>query len=268
MLDTREWLADAKKLPVGRSNRTYHGAERRPNLVVRNEEHQWSAWCHSCGDGGSVKKEFVKVQEVVPVKKVSGCAGFLRSIDFSKPDPNVPYSQISMFLHKKGMSLMYLMHLQPKWSEQDKRIVLTTQQQVLGRDITETSHSKWYKYSGEYFFVKAQNVPLDGKVVVITEDLFSACKGQFFAGNSVVFVSVTGTRIDNVLITELIKAKCVILMLDGDAAGDSGCTAISKTLRLVGIPCSSVRLPDNHDPKDQKPDWWREFFKQLELNNA
>ena len=264
MLDPREWLKEAQRLPVGATTRTYHGAERRPNIVVRNEASQWSAWCHACGDGGTLKKEFVKVQVATPTERRAGDPGFLRNIDFSKPDMNIPYSDIALFLHSKGMALHYIQHLQPKWSVQDKRIVLTTEQQVLGRDITNLSHSKWYKYSGSYYFVKARNVPLDDKVVIITEDLFSACKGQYFAPEQVVFVSVSGTRIDSVLVTELLKARRVVIMLDGDAAGDAGCVTISKTLRLVGAPCGSVRLPNDLDPKDMSPRWWRDFILNLE----
>ena len=37
-LPTSEWLHLAKRVPLGRSDRTYHGRENRPNLVLYNNE--------------------------------------------------------------------------------------------------------------------------------------------------------------------------------------------------------------------------------------
>lgn len=51
-LPTIEWLHLAKRVPLGRSDRTYHGRENRPNLVVYNNESEWSAQtmaCPKCG---------------------------------------------------------------------------------------------------------------------------------------------------------------------------------------------------------------------------
>jgi len=258
MLHPSEWLKEAKQLPVGRTKRTYHGAEKRPNLVIRNTDTGWSAYCHSCHDKGYVAKEFVKVLEVAPVVRKASGAGFLRSLNL-ETDLNIPYSDISLFLHKKGMSLQYIQHLDPKWSAQDKRIVLTTKQQVLGRDITGFSPSKWWKYSGDYSYVLATDKPLQDKVVVLTEDLFSACKGQYFAPENVVFIAVTGTRIQDELLVQLTKVKQVVMLLDGDAAGDAGTTHITRTLRLIGVPHRVVRLPNGCDPKDMSPEWWTNF---------
>ena len=56
MLDRSEWLAEAQSLMVGASKRVYHGAETRPNLVLRNEPEGWSAYCFSCKQHGYVPK--------------------------------------------------------------------------------------------------------------------------------------------------------------------------------------------------------------------
>ena len=36
MIPREEWLQDAQALPVGRSERVYHGAEHRQNMLVTN----------------------------------------------------------------------------------------------------------------------------------------------------------------------------------------------------------------------------------------
>ena len=37
MIPIEEWLQDAQALPVGRSERVYHGAEHRQNMLVKNK---------------------------------------------------------------------------------------------------------------------------------------------------------------------------------------------------------------------------------------
>ena len=269
MLCSSEWLSQAKKLPIGQTTRVFHGAERRPNLVVRNTETSWSAYCHSCHDGGTVRKEHVKVlPKATPIKRKAGDPGFLRSINLDVSDPNIPFSDIIMFLHSKNMTLQYIQHLNPRWSAQDKRIVLETKEQMLGRDITNLSHSKWYKYSGVVPYVKAKDIPTEGKTVVLTEDLFSACKGQYYTSDNVVFIALVGTRISDSLLVELTKVKRVVMLLDGDDAGDEGSQVITRTLRLIGVPYEVVRVPQDLDPKDMLPQWWCDFSIKMEKQNA
>jgi hypothetical protein len=256
-LHPSEWLHLAKKLPVGRTQRVYHGAEKRPNLVVKNLTDKYTAWCHACHKGGVYQKEFVKVlDDVRPTNRKAGDPGFLRSINLALPDLNIPYSDIVMFLHSKHMTLDYIQHLNPQWSAQDKRIVLTTEDQCVGRDTTGHSPSKWYKYYGDCSYVRAKPSALAGKTVVLTEDLFSACKGQFFY-QDVLFISVMGTVVYDDLLHLLLKAKQVLVMFDGDSAGTLGTQNTLQKLRLVGIPCYNVSVPLNCDPKDQPPEWWR-----------
>ena len=63
MIPREEWLQDAQALPVGRSERVYHGAEHRQNMLIKNKPDGWSCWCFSCQDGGFVPKEHVRLQE-------------------------------------------------------------------------------------------------------------------------------------------------------------------------------------------------------------
>lgn len=261
-LHPSEWLHLAKKLPVGRTERVYHGAEKRNNLVVKNLTDKYTAWCFACHKGGVHQKEFVKVlDDVRPTNRKAGDPGFLRSINLALPDLNIPYSDIVMFLHSKHMTLDYIQHLNPQWSAQDKRIVLSTEDQCVGRDITGHSPSKWYKYYGDCSYVRATPAALAGKTVVLTEDLFSACKGCYFAPDDWLFISLMGTSLYNDLLVQLLQAKEVVMLLDGDDAGRAGTHSVIRALRLVGVPCCTVVVPEDLDPKDMSPEWWRTIIK-------
>ena len=265
MIPHSEWLKDAKKLPVGQTKRIYHGSEKRPNMIIKNLDSGYSCYCHACHDGAYVPKELVKVRPVIPTNRKSHDPGFLRSINLYKPDINIPYSDIMFFLHTKNMAMQYIQHLNPQWSAQDKRIVFSTEDQVVGRDITGTSLSKWYRYSERVEYIRAKPSPIAGSIVVLTEDLFSACKGQYFAPEDVLFVSLMGTSLKDGLLSELLKAKAVVICLDGDTAGVTGMLIALRTCRLVGIEASVLRVPNDLDPKDMLPDWWRQ---QIEVIRA
>ena len=96
MLHPDEWLREAKRLPIGRAARVYHGAEHRPNLVVKNLPDRYTCYCHRCHEGGVVLKEFVKVEQ--PTVKASestvtvlsaaltvGCSTFTNSFITTPP---------------------------------------------------------------------------------------------------------------------------------------------------------------------------------------
>lgn len=267
MLPSSEWLKDAQKLPVGQTRRIYHGSEKRPNLVIKNLDTGYSAYCHACHDGGYYPKELVKIQTVLPTNRKAKDAGFLRSINLHQPDTNIPYSDIALFLHSKHMTLHYISNLNPKWSAQDKRIVFQTTDQVVGRDITGLSKSKWYQYSERVSYIRAKPVPLANQIVILTEDLFSACKAQYFAGEGIVCVALMGTSLKDDLLSELLTVRAVIVCLDGDAAGKAGMLSILRTLRLVGCVVELLVVPQDLDPKDMLPDWWREQIEVIRVRS-
>jgi hypothetical protein len=267
MLDSSEWLKQAQRLAVGSSRRVYHGAESRPNLVVKNTQGHWSAYCHACHDGGRVTKEFVKVQpSKTVVNKQRNDPGFLRPITLYQPDINIPYAELTKFFHSKRMCLDYILHLNPQWSAQDNRIVLSTKDQMVGRDVSGLSKSKWYKYKGESNYMQAIDAGLAGKSVLLTEDLFSACKAQFFAPSDWVCIALMGTSLYNDLLQELLTVRRVVVMLDGDKAGQAGTAKTLKTLRLVGIDVTFLKLGLLDDPKDQDKQWWCNFYTSYNRN--
>lgn len=262
MLPTNEWLSDAKRIAVGSTNRVYHGAERRPNLVVRNLQDRYTAYCHSCKEGGVVMKDVVRVTaNEFKTTPLSTNPGLLLRIDLESL--NVPVPKIVEFLHSKDMSLFTLQAQAPMWSAKDQRIVFCTPDQVLGRDITGKSPAKWHMYRGAHNYARAKDVSLEDKVVVLTEDFFSAAKGQHYCPDYV-FVALVGTVLHPDLAVELMKAKHVILCLDGDDAGWHGATSIARKLNLLGIPYELRFPPAGKDPKNMDASWWENVFPNLE----
>lgn len=263
-MHTDEWLRQAKALPVGMSKRVYHGAERRTNLVVKNHPAYWSAYCQHCKTGGRVNKEYVSAAPVV-VSVLSKDPGALRPLTLYTPDPAIPYDKVGVFLHKKHMCLDYFVHLNPHWAAKDNRIVFITPQQMVGRDITEKSPAKWHKYSGYCSYIPAKNSPLAGQNIILTEDLLSATKAQFFAPDGWLVVAMMGTTMYADLLAQLIQAKHIIVMLDGDEAGQDGTVNVVRKLKLLGLSCSSYKLAATDDPKDMTGQWWLDFYKGIAI---
>ncbi len=241
-LPTSEWLHLAKRVPLGRSDRTYHGRENRPNLVVYNNESEWSAYCHRCHRAGRVSKEYV----------VYGAPADAKAPDLSPPRDAVPVlvpgqfseydTAVARFLVSKGVVPSMLPPL--RYSCTRKRIVLTAGAAILGRDITEMSNVKWVQYSGTPFVV----LPGCKRVAVLVEDTFSAYKVRR-ACPDVWVIACLGTRLHPKL-KLMLTDFAVLVMFDGDAAGYEGAASAKRELpgRHVAICCA----PPGLDPKDME----------------
>ena len=265
MIPHDEWLKDAKRLPVGHSARVYHGAERRPNLVVRNLVDRYVCWCHACHDGAVSMKEVVKLTNEAPQPK-----------DHKPKDPGTlvqysetpEYMKILGFLHSKGLHAEILNKtITPYLSKKDQRLVFTTPDQVVGRDLSGQSKAKWYTYTQVHSFNRASFDVFKDKIVFVTEDYFSALKGQYAAltanYSNVLFVASMGTVLHPDLLLELTKANLVVMMYDNDKAGIEGTNAAIKTLHLLGIR-TAVQYPHtDKDPKDMEVLWYQDVIKRI-----
>ena len=251
-LPASEWLHLAKRVPLGRSDRTYHGRENRPNLVVYNNESEWSAYCHRCHKAGRVSKEYV----------VYGAPPDARSPDLSPPRDAVPVlvpgqfseydTAVARFLVSKGVVPSMLPPL--RYSCTRKRILLTAGEAVLGRDITEMSAMKWVQYSGAKFVRLGPRVPIS----IIVEDTFSAYKVHRALPQYQV-VACLGTRISVHL--KMLLQGVVAVMFDGDQAGHIGAADARRELpgRHVLVRCA----PDGLDPKDMTIAQIRAHWEEL-----
>ena len=279
-----EWLDQAKLVPVGQSRRVRHGAESRPNMVLYNNSDSWSAWCHSCHEGGRVNKEYFEpVDTSVPIyRKYLNTSKLvpLKGMDAQK------YKALVLLLHEKHMSTALLEPFNPMYNTEDDRLVFRFNGIDIGRDCTGRSPAKWLHYDRDD---RAEYVYLKGKLVgsteplILVEDLFSAIKINHYTGWSA--LCCLGTRITDEIVRFISSTwehhgcttsrgvqttpvqRIAVAAFDGDNAGRTAERDLVGRLALRGMEYRTVRIPDGLDPKDMKPLELNETFKFLELIN-
>ena len=279
-----EWLDQAKLVPVGQSRRVRHGAESRPNMVLYNNSDSWSAWCHSCHEGGRVNKEYFEpVDTSVPIyRKYLNTSKLvpLKGMDAQK------YKALVLLLHEKHMSTALLEPFNPMYNTEDDRLVFRFDGIDIGRDCTGRSPAKWLHYDRDS---RAEYVYLKGKLIgsteplILVEDLFSAIKVNHYTGYST--LCCLGTRISDEIIRFITKPnvlrvepsewsgevrevqRIAVAAFDGDSAGLAAERSLVSRLALRGMEYRTVRIPNGLDPKDMRPLELNETFKFLELIN-
>lgn len=235
-------------------------------MVVWNNNGYYAAYCHACHIGARENKEFASTAKPQQAKRPRGLLstspGQLWPLDVQKArefDPLFLFPQAradivaKAYLHwqEKGVSLPVLAEYFPQYSHKDQRIVLSTPQGLLGRDLTGQHPAKWYNYNPDMEFAVAGD-DLHGADVVVTEDFYSAAKVSHYT--RFVGVASLGTVIRPGLLVELFRAKHVLMAYDGDEAGVDGSMAARSQLSVCGVPFSLARIPDGCDPKDLNPD--------------
>lgn len=257
MLPDYQWLEEAKRLPINGSKRIYHGAERRPNLVIRNLPDKYTAYCFHCKDFGIKYKDLVRLKddeeppsepripELVPISSAK-----------------VPIREIVKLLNSKGVSLMLLSENHTiMYDTQNKRLCIRLPDGLIGRDITQKSPVKWYVYNNTVSFGSALTNDITKNTIVLTEDFFSAIKAQKYLPEYQA-IACLGTKVCSDLLVRLIKAKPrIIIMFDGDDAGRNGYIKAKRTLELAGLEVQ-YGLPETGDPKNQNKSWFEQFKKE------
>ena len=251
-MQEHEWLSVAQSLPVGMSKRIYHGAEHRPNLVVRNLPDKWTAYCFACKEYAEKHKDFVRIlEEVQPSNQVDDNIGSLVSLDDPKAMYLAPMHDIALFLHKKHMSISLLSPYNPAWDYTHKRLTLTLPSGLIGRDIYGRSSIKWYVYYNAINYGSANGSnELNKDTLVLTEDFLSAIKLQRYCPDYQV-IALLGTSLPKALERALIASKpsMVYMFLDGDEAGWRGTTKILRHIQCLGINAVDVSL-ESGDPRE------------------
>lgn len=249
------WLRAAKALAVGQSAR-FRCCGRTPAACIYNKTDSWQIYCHRCHVSATERKQFVSLvtPEILP-KVIAAPAHLIRVSQASAEIKTHAYS----FMVSKG--LMPEMLEDALWSEELKRPVFQTGQ---GTYIARAMHSyqqpKWLMLGGAQSYAvaapaRALDAPVDAGLIVLTEDYLSARKVQYVASKysqaQVLATALLGTRLQLSLKSKIVQAnKPVLLMLDGDAAGDAGTARISRELRPF-VPVSSYQIP-GLDPKDMQ----------------
>lgn len=257
MLDF-QWLDQAKSLEVGQSKRIYHGAEHRPNLVVRNLPDKYTAYCFACKEYAEKRKDFVRIleEQATATNQITGETDVFMNLLEPSAKWLTPFSDVAYFLHTKHMCLEWLRPYEPKWDSKRNRLVIDFQGKRVGRDIYGCSNIKWYNYRA----VEYQDSFVYHNIIILCQDVLSAAKGIKATG--LPFYALFGTALNRGLESRITASnvKRVGIMLDGDDAGRKGASRIRQRLSLLGIQ-GIILNPQKGDPKEQTLDWYRQRCK-------
>lgn len=253
------WLPKAKSLFVGQSVRDRLPADRgaRGSLVIRNEESQWSVWCHRRNSGDRVQKQYI-------VRAAPSTSGRLDlPDDLVKVDDLPRYQKERIYGYLLGKGLFPNMLPELEYSDDRQRVVIRSEcGKVLGRDLTDTHPSKWLVYGRtKHSYL---GVVQEGTEVVIVEDPLSCFKLRYaLPSERYSVVAALGTSIRNDLIYKLCGVPAVHIMMDGDSAGDRGAKRIQRSLFDVGrVVVHSI--PRDKDPKDLFIEDLRSYFYAIQ----
>lgn len=248
-IPAEEWLHLAKRLPVGRSERVQHRFESRQNMVVRNKPEGWASYCHACGEGGFVPKDYVKVAPEEPKTIRQALPTDLQKLEQA---PGTEQAKVYRFLASKGIDRVHLQEAVCLYSTKAQRLVLGLRSPAgaayLGRSVAGVQ-PKWVQYSDPIAGYPAYIVIGEGSRVVITEDVLSALKVRW-ACPDVQAVCSLGTKLSDSLVLYLVRRGVpVTLFYDGDPAGVSGAERGKRRLRGLGQAAEAATVHAK-DPKD------------------
>lgn len=254
MIPTEEWLQQAKRLPVGQSRRVQHRFEGRQNMVVRNNPEGWSCYCHACGTGGFVPKEYVKILPEEPSTVYQMLPPDLVALD--KTD-TYTQERVLRYLATKGIDNVHLQDAIVMFSPKSQRVLFGMDSQSgvstawIGRSIVG-AQPKWVHYSSptagypDFMYSKRSSVT---HTAVVCEDLLSTLKVGWACPDTLPLCSL-GTRLSNTLIQFLLRQNIpVVVFYDGDRAGEQGAAKAVRRLTGLGLVARAVTVL-GHDPKD------------------
>lgn len=268
-LKREDWLPQAQRLAVGRSDRIIHKGDgsRRSNLVIYHTPDGWNAWCHACNVGDGVKKTHIRLSERAPMASTS--LDPPTDIKWSWELPEWRREQLVRFLLSKGLVESWL----PRWgySEHRGRLILNptswADDQYLGRDITGDSSIKWIAYGVRgkpYVVERATARTQEQTTLYLTEDVLSMYKLGWVLGlyhsssitNGTYIGTTLGTAITPKQLSHIIgmNFRKVVVFYDGDGAGSAGSGAVSHRIRSL-MPLAdvvSMTAPYRQDPKDMQ----------------
>lgn len=254
-LRNEDWLAQAKRVPIGQTLRVLHGREVTPALTIGNRDDRWWAYCQRCKCGAVEMKSHVLIVPTEPPQS--------RRLDLPQDakaiDDLLGYQQefIAKFLATKNMDML---HLPPDggtlWSEERHRLIIRTSSGYMGRDTSERSPQKWLTYSAQQWLDHLEDRLYPTAVMV--EDAFSFFKVAHAARANGLPVNVyctLGTKMATPLFLRCLEHhRNVASFYDGDAAGWAGCNSNAKRLRGVGLAsplnADNQCAPAGKDPKD------------------
>lgn len=237
------WLKVAKALPVGSSIRTQHGSEARANLVVTNGEGKWHAWCFRCNKGWVQRKTHVTLGRGKKLEK--------KDYKVLPPDltQRIPAEHLVKRLMRFGVYERSSWHT-TMYSPMYARLYILHGNSWSSRTVRDDVAPKWV-HSHPMTMLGCGHIT---DSLVIVEDVISAIKVsqslQLLPNDQQMDVLCThGTGLSDTHVEAIASYSDVVLMYDGDKAGQGATCRNARKLRPF-VAVHPVHLPQGNDPKD------------------
>jgi len=244
-LPDEEWLHLAKRAPINGSARYHHLRESRPNLVVRNLQDRYTAFCMACKQGAVHMKEHVKVTGLPPPAK-SHDLTLPHDMQYVLDADQAVRDGVLGFLAVKHMDSAYF-DSPLMFSKERMRLLVHWCDGWLGRDTTGRSPQKWLTFNGQKHLDSGER----HSTAIVVEDPFSFFKVRWaLRGMPFTVYSSLGTQVPNCLMLKLLEHNQIAFFYDGDEAGYKGAARGARAVRGMGLSGTEMCAPPDHDPKD------------------
>lgn len=256
MLSRDSWWPQAEHLKPGQKRRTDHDCGSGRTLMVEcRVDRSYSAWCHSCNEGGWAPAPAEALAE--KLARLSA----LRSSDEALPQAEQPMPRIydvslwpdgaAVWLYKAGLSRGDLGRLGIYWHRESDRVVLPVGTRFYQARAYQPGRLP--KYLGPT--PRPPNLLArwgSAEVPTLTEDILSAIKVGMVAEGW----AVLGTRVSSHMVAMILKrGGRVNVWLDPDKAGREGAAKIIKQLHAYGVQTRNIlsaRDPKLHSREEIK----------------
>lgn len=252
MIKPEDFQAVGESLAVGKSVRVGHWCGEGDVLKVDRKPNGISAWCHRCATKG-----WLPITEPLS-ERIARLAGQRQADDEARqsarlPGPGIRDPQLwpmpaRLWLYKAGLSNDEIVQRGFYYVERMRRVVMPVyldgelvywQARALDSDQTKYLNPSVNRDAVTYRAGK-------GKVIVLTEDILSACK----VSRVTEAWSIMGVQLSDANLTALIRdGRPVVVALDPDPPGIAGSLSVLMRLQMVGIPCVNVTKELRCDPK-------------------
>jgi DNA primase len=258
------WLEEAKRLPFGHKLRLNHDCGEGRDMIVSHNEAGYSAYCFRCGPVGFHAHGVRTLAELEELKALNEQAKENHDVRLTGTVPipeefmgwllvagitparaaacgfcwHPKMHRIVMPLRGEDGTWLYWQARAVRVGQRPKYINPTVDKETLGFLALPED----YPVAGTHCDTSAIHGRVDGRSVVVTEDILSAVR----VGRSMPAVSCLGTKASGSQIGALSGAEKVFIWLDPDQAGLDGATTMKRQLSLV-VPTEIV--DSRADPK-------------------
>ena len=261
----REWLEQAKRLPIGQKKRLVCPCGNGKSVMIANNGDSYSGYCFRCGAKFHEKLERMSLEQTKALEAFRNEEVTARqSINWPTGCTDRLNSASRTWLYKSGITDDVITLANIKYSSSMDRCVLPVFNSMgnisfwQARSLHPLRAPKYINPIADAGKILYQLGGLNKQcdTVVVTEDILSTIKIQM-AAPEVDVVSILGTKTTDFKTGYLAKYSKVIYMLDPDKAGQDG---NREGIRRLGMVTDATSIKVESDPKELTQDRLRDLL--------